>query len=177
MHSSWEQGELVPALQASRQPREKCAQDPREEPTELSWLTHTHNSSSSSSQGMLKVRKEFKTGMNKLEMGGDEQNCSHFCLCSRAGERVTEQGSRELALTPVPALLTPASSFPKSPDGALGTPQCSLAANQTHTPLLSPALGCVSESRTLLSPVECQSQCHGHYLLLRMQVSSLPSSS
>lgn len=57
-------------LPASRQLGLKRAQAPREEPAELSWLTHTHNKSSSSSQGMLKVRKEFKTGKNKLEIEG-----------------------------------------------------------------------------------------------------------
>lgn len=91
-----------------------------------------------------------------------------------------EQKSGEMAP------LTPVSSVPESPDGApaVGTPQCSLAANQPHAPPLSPpsaelcfGVQARSEQDASVLPSSPGSQCHKHYLLFRMQVSSLPSSS
>lgn len=59
----------VPTLPASRQPGPKRAQAPRAEPTELSWLTHTQQQQQQQ-PGHAEGEKEFKTGKNKLEIGG-----------------------------------------------------------------------------------------------------------
>lgn len=168
----------VPALPASRQPGLKRAQAPREEHTELSWLTHTQQQQQQQ-PGHAEGEEGIQNGEEQTGNWGMSRTAAtsasalNSCrgACDGAGEPRAGPAPR-----PVPALLTLASS-PKSPDGALGTPGCSLAANQTHSAPITPALGRVSESRTLPSPTGSQSQLHGHYLLLRMQVSSLPSSS
>lgn len=182
MHSSREQGESAHSARAAGQQAagiETCSGSQGRAHGALLADTHTNNNSSSS-QGMLKVRKEFKMGKKKTGNWGMSRtaatSASALNSCRGACDRAWELRAGP-APRPVPVLLTPASSSPKSPDGALGTPRCSLAANQTHTPPITPALGRVSESRTLPSPAGSQSQLHGHYLLLRMQVSSLPSSS
>lgn len=56
---------------ASRQGGLGCAQAPGEEPAEVTGALladNVHDESSSGSQGMLKVRKEFKMGKKKLEV-------------------------------------------------------------------------------------------------------------
>lgn len=70
---------------ASRQWGLGRAQAPGEEPAEVTGALladNVHDESSSGSQGMLKVRKEFKTGKKKLEVSGVSRTAATSTFCS-----------------------------------------------------------------------------------------------